>query len=85
MRFGKSPKPGDRRVVTRFLFLPKKLKGQWRWLEIANIVQECEACYGGTAVVLVPSLIERQRRGIKDFYRWRSLFWLDKTQSTGRI
>ena len=31
---------GDKRTVIRFLFFPKCLKGEWRWLEFAQILQE---------------------------------------------
>jgi hypothetical protein len=33
------PKTGDTRRVRRFLFLPLCLQGEWRWLEIAWIVE----------------------------------------------
>lgn len=40
MRWTKpTPREGDRRVVQKFLFLPKCLDGEWRWLERAKIVQ----------------------------------------------
>lgn len=32
----KKPKPGDKRIVSGFLFLPKRLKGQYRWLEFTE-------------------------------------------------
>lgn len=31
---------GDMRVVVRFLLLPKKLGGEWRWLGFECIAQE---------------------------------------------
>lgn len=34
------PKVGDMRVVVRFLLLPKKLGGEWRWLGFECIAQE---------------------------------------------
>jgi len=41
------PKPGPRgekiRTIKRFLFLPKKIDNEWRWMEWAEIIQlyEC--------------------------------------------
>ena len=37
---GDKPNPGDIRVLRRFLFCPKTLVGETRWLEVADIVQE---------------------------------------------
>lgn len=34
------PSVGQRRVVVRFLLLPKKLDGEWRWLGFECIAQE---------------------------------------------
>lgn len=34
-----APKPGDFRIVRKFLFLPKKLSREWRWLRRAYIHQ----------------------------------------------
>lgn len=34
------PKCGDRRMVTRFLLLPKTMGGECRWLEVASWQQE---------------------------------------------
>lgn len=31
------PVAGDRRIVQRFLWLPKKLGEEWRWMERARI------------------------------------------------
>ncbi len=40
-----APKPahkeGDTRIVRRFLLLPRKLKGEWRWMKWAHIWQVC--------------------------------------------
>ena len=33
-------KEGDRRIMERFLLFPKRLNGEWRWLEIARICQQ---------------------------------------------
>lgn len=30
---------GDIRIITRFLLIPRCIKGQWRWLETAKIKQ----------------------------------------------
>jgi hypothetical protein len=44
MRYKITPKPrpkiGDRRSICKFLFFPKLLDDEWRWLEFADIVQE---------------------------------------------
>lgn len=32
--------PGNMRTVRRFLFLPRKLRGEIRWLEFSQIRQE---------------------------------------------
>ena len=37
---GEKPHAGDIRVFRRFLFWPKTLVGETRWLEVADIVQE---------------------------------------------
>jgi len=34
------PNYGDRRIVDRFLFLPKEMEGEWRWLEKASWGQQ---------------------------------------------
>lgn len=36
---GPRPNPGDQRVIRRFLFLPKCIKGEWRWLSFSWIEQ----------------------------------------------
>lgn len=36
----KTSKWGDKRVITKFLFLPVSIKGEVRWLETATIRQE---------------------------------------------
>ena len=35
----KYPKPGEERIVKRFLVLPLCLHGEYRWLEMAYMVQ----------------------------------------------
>lgn len=37
----RQPKEGDTRTRTGFLWLPKKLSGEWRWLERATWKQVC--------------------------------------------
>lgn len=41
MRWGARPAQhiGDTKIITKFLFLPKKLNYEWRWLEKAKIRQ----------------------------------------------
>jgi hypothetical protein len=34
------PNYGDRRIVDRFLFFPKEMEGEWRWLEKASWAQK---------------------------------------------
>ena len=36
---------GDTRVRRKFLFFPRQFGRDWRWLEYANIIEEC--CIGG--------------------------------------
>lgn len=37
-----APKEGDHRIVDRFLFFPKCIDDEWRWLEFASIGQKCK-------------------------------------------
>ncbi|BAO04988.1 uncharacterized protein CBO05P1_269 [Clostridium botulinum B str. Osaka05] len=37
----KKPQVNDIRIIKRFLFLPKEIHNEYRWLEIAYIKQEC--------------------------------------------
>jgi hypothetical protein len=62
------PKIGDQRVVVKFLFLPKCLDGQWRWLELADIIQEYEECsvYRDYAIIKT---------------RWRDVHWCNYLMS----
>ncbi len=39
MRWNK-PKPGDTRVVKKFLWLPRTINGETRWLEWGRVGQE---------------------------------------------
>lgn len=34
------PKENDTRLIHRFLFVPRKINDEWRWLERAQIQQE---------------------------------------------
>ena len=36
----KKYKSGDKRIIKKFLFIPKMLEGQWRWLCFARIEQQ---------------------------------------------
>ena len=36
----KITRDGDTKTVTRFLIFPKKLNGQWRWLEKARWIKK---------------------------------------------
>ena len=44
------PKAGDMRIITRFLFLPKRIRNEVRWLETVKIKQVAE-CYQGCSIV----------------------------------
>jgi len=37
----KGPPAGTKRIVSKFLFLPKHIKGECRWLEYATFEQAC--------------------------------------------
>ena len=37
---------GDTRIKTRFLILPKFIRGEWRWLEIASWKQIYSEIWG---------------------------------------
>ena len=41
-----NPREGDRRTITRFLFLPRRIGYETRWLEWAKIIQEFCGFYG---------------------------------------
>ncbi len=70
MRWGKPkdtplPKDGDRRRVTRFLWWPKKLQKEWRWLEAAVIEQRYEEVWFPTPW------------GVVKPHHWVSKSWVD--------
>ena len=46
-----APEVGDERIITCFLWLPKKIEGQVRWLEKAKIWQRLERSNGRLAWV----------------------------------
>lgn len=62
----KIKKIGDRRKIKRFLFFPKKIKGEWRWLEICRILQERIECVG-----------TMPEGGAYDAWKWKNIEWLD--------
>lgn len=46
MRWSKKDKwegidSGTMKMVTKFLFIPKRIKGEWRWLERTTYLQMC--------------------------------------------
>lgn len=60
------PEMGSRRVVRRFLFLPKVLRGEGRWLEFVYIDQ------------IWTSYEEATNYGFfKTRYGWRDLGWAE--------
>ena len=44
----KQEKFSDSRVVTKFLFIPRLINGEWRWLERASFRQHYWACEIGS-------------------------------------
>lgn len=48
------PKQGDRRIIETFLWLPKKLGGEWVWLEKVRLEQEarwwCDPTCGASGI-----------------------------------
>jgi hypothetical protein len=69
---GKSPKVGDRRVVTRFLLWPKLLDGEWRWLGFVDIEQEFQRYR-----------VQPPEMRAMDVVGWRSVAW-DRTEDQAR-
>lgn len=57
---------GDSRIVTKFLFFPKKINREWRWLERASILQRC---------------VEQMNSGSMDYgyhKTWRDIQWIKR-------
>ena len=44
-KVSKQPKVGDSRIVNRFLFFPKTIGDEKRWLERTDIMQEYKEIY----------------------------------------
>lgn len=42
----KVPDLGDKRIISKFIWWPKKLSGQWRWLEYTKVVQQYQQILG---------------------------------------
>lgn len=58
---------GDRRVVTKFLWWPKRIDNQTRWLECATYAQTVHECRDSL-------------RGVDVFYYgWKDTEWVDKS------
>ena len=59
MRWHRLPSPehkeGDIRVVRKFLLLPRRLKGEWRWLEWAGIRQVRRLIHGRSDGLMPPT------------------------------
>ncbi len=62
---------GDRRVVARFLMLPKCLSGEWRWLGVERITQEHARWLSFNPSFSGPIRV----RG------WRNIAWTDREES----
>lgn len=58
------PQPFDIRIKEHFLFLPKKINNEWRWLEKAKYKQSCEFSY---------------RNEIK-YIGWEDKEWIDERE-----
>ncbi len=68
MRWPKpQPHEGDTRIVRKFLLLPRKLQGEWRWLESTYIKQERR---------LRTAMIEGSS-GRATCLAWASVAWVD--------
>jgi len=67
MRWKRSPKvDGQKRIISKFLFLPLTIDDETRWLERATIYQEYEECRIISAY-LVPS-------------KWENVRWVNDTK-----
>ena len=60
---------GYERIKTRFLFFPKRVNDEWRWLEKASWMQSYEYLY-----------TDVQGEESKDVYRFIDLCWVDPTK-----
>lgn len=63
---------GDTRIKSGFLFLPKKLNGEWRWLERAK----CKQTYM-RLTTLIPGTIMHQPS--QTHLAWVSVEWVSRT------
>lgn len=61
----RSPKVGDLRSRSGYLFFPKKIQGQWRWLEQASWTERYSldwvSSFSGT-----------------HYYKWKSIAWVER-------
>ena len=66
---------GDTRMKKGFLFLPKKINKEWRWLEKALWREELEKviCYGAPSGKGPPCIYK---------LRWCGKRWINKKRST---
>jgi len=64
------PEYGDKRVTTKFLFLPKKINGQTRWLEFAKYEEVFRAIPRKT-------IIDHSRVAAYASSEWVALRWVD--------
>ncbi|AKQ08462.1 hypothetical protein PQE66_gp147 [Bacillus phage PBC2] len=60
---GKPRYVGQKRTTKEFLWFPRKINHEWRWLETASIVQEVDYWY-------------TNQFGEKKLY-WKDLKWVD--------
>jgi hypothetical protein len=67
------PKPGETRIVKKFLWFPKKIGKETRWLEFASWVEEYELMYGD------------MRLHFKDPGWWYPITWDVKTHTIKEI
>lgn len=61
---GRQPQEGETRICKAYLWLPKRIGDEWRWLETATWRQEYRALH-----VLVP-----ERNCLNS---WTTLHWVD--------
>ena len=51
------------RKINKFLIFPKKISGEWRWLEL----------------VVIGQIVEKYHNGYGDIkYKWTDLAWVDE-------
>jgi len=78
MRFNlKKPplKEGDTNIIRRFLFLPKGINEEWRWLEFASYEQEVKSLPRITYGHISPGYSPSRR-----YLAWVDTKWVDNVK-----